>query len=104
MSSSNDTGAVERKPVRVTIFNQTYTLVTGGDPADIEELGRTVDEIMTNIAARGGNLDVSRIAVLSCLHLADELRIAQRELDSLKHRTVTKHREFQMLLEKAVDG
>lgn len=80
----------DKKTVRVTIFNQSYSLVTAGDEADVLELAHRVDELMTNIA-RGSNADASRIAVLACLHLADELRTAE-----------TKHRSLANLLEQSL--
>ena len=45
---------------------------------------------MYNIA-RGSNADASRIAVLACMHLADELRAAE-----------SKHRSLSRLLEKSL--
>lgn len=80
----------EKKTVRVTIFNNSYSLVTTGEEADVEELAHRVDELMNNIA-RGSNADASRIAVLACMHLADELRTAE-----------SKHRSLSRLLEKSL--
>ncbi len=80
----------EKKTVRVTIFNSSYSLVTTGTEAAIKELARRVDELMYNIA-RGSNADASRIAVLACMHLADELRAAE-----------SKHRSLSRLLEKSL--
>ena len=74
----------EKKTVRVTIFNQSYSLVTTGKESDVEDLAHRVDELMSNIA-RGTNTDASRIAVLACMHLADELRSAES-----KHRTLSR--------------
>lgn len=88
---ANET-ASERKTVKVTIFNQSYSLVTSGSEADVEDLAHRVDELMNNIA-RGTNADASRIAVLACLHLADELRTAD-----------TTHRKLSRLLEESLDA
>jgi cell division protein ZapA len=74
----------EKKTVKVTIFNHSYSLVTTGKEADVENLAHRVDELMNNIA-RGSNADASRIAVLACMHLADELRTAES-----KHRTLSR--------------
>ena len=74
----------EKKTVKVTIFNHSYSLVTTGKEADVEDLAHRVDELMNNIA-RGSNADSSRIAVLACMHLADELRAAES-----KHRTLSR--------------
>jgi cell division protein ZapA len=97
-----DSGA-ERKTVRVTIFNQTYTLAATDEPGELEMLGQTVDELMTSIAQRAGNMDSQRIAVLACLHLADRLRTLESELSSLKERVDVKTRHLSLLLDQAID-
>lgn len=91
----------DKKPVRVSIYNQTYTILTSGDPAEVEALAHSVDELMHTYARAGG--DTARTAVLACLHLADQLRSVQNELEELKSRVDTKSREFALLLEKIVD-
>lgn len=80
----------EKKTVRVSIFNQSYSLVTTGAEADVEELAHRVDELMHQIA-RGTSTDASRIAVLACMHLADELRTAE-----------SRHRSLSRLLEESL--
>jgi cell division protein ZapA len=90
-----------KQTVRIAIFNQTYTVSTSGDPHDTEELAQQVDELMSSIARRAGNLDATRTAVLACLHLADRLRRAERELDALKENISHKTRDFAMLLDRA---
>jgi cell division protein ZapA len=87
--------------VRVTIFNQVYTLSTSGDPRDTEELAEQIDELMSSIARRAGNLDSTRTAVLACLHLADRLRRAERDLGVLKETITHKTRDFATLLDQA---
>jgi cell division protein ZapA len=91
----------ERKTVRVTIFNQTYTLAATDNAEEIEALAHTVDELMTSIAPRAGNMDANRIAVLACLHLADRLQSTERELNDLKGRVDEKSRHFALLLDEA---
>ncbi len=93
----------ERKTVRVTIFNQTYTLAAAWDAGEIESLAQEVDELMTSIAQRAGNMDAQKISVLACLHLADRLRTIERELASLKERVDRKTRQLSILLEQAID-
>ena len=73
-----------KQTVRLTIFNQTYSVSTAGDPRDTEALALEIDELMSAIARRAGNLDSTRTAVLACLHLADRLRVAERELDRVE--------------------
>lgn len=80
----------DKKTVRVSIFNQSYSLVTTGPPAEVEELAHRVDDLMLSIA-RNTNADASRIAVLACMHLADELRSAEKA-----------HRRLSRLLEESL--
>ena len=90
------------EPVRVTIFNQSYSLVSTGEPGEIEELSQMVDDLMTSISTRAGNLDGTRTAVLACLHLADQLRALQRDLEELRSKVDSKAKEFTMLLDDAI--
>jgi cell division protein ZapA len=90
-----------KQTVRVTIFNQTYSVSTSGDPRETEELAEEIDELMSSIARRAGNLDTTRAAVLACLHMADRLRTAQRELDELKESITHKSRDFATRLDQA---
>ncbi len=89
-----EAGAPEKKPVKVVILNNTYTLLTSGDPAETEALAAEVDDLMTKIAARG-NMDATRAAVLTALHLADQLR-------SLERRVGQRSRELSVLLDQTV--
>jgi cell division protein ZapA len=95
--------AAERKTVRVTIFNQTYSLAATGDAQEVQALAHSVDELMTGIAQRAGNMDANRIAVLACLHMADQLRSVERELAEHKQRVDQKTRHFSLLLDQAIE-
>ena len=88
----------------MTILSQSYTLLTAGDPREVEELARYLDELMLSIAAKSPNADSTRIAVLACLHLADRLRNLEQELNQLKARVDRKSGEFAELLEQALQG
>ena len=94
----------EKRPVRVTILSQSYTVLTAGDPREVEELARSLDELMLSIAARSPNADSTRIAVLACMHLADKLHSLERDLNQLKERVGRKTVEFAELLEQALEG
>lgn len=96
-----DSADTSKQVVRVTIFNQVYTVSTSGDPRDTEALAEEIDELMSSIARRAGNLDSTRTAVLACMHLADRLRVAERELTKLKETISHKTRDFVMLLDEA---
>ena len=94
----------EKRPVRVTILSQSYTLLTAGDPREVEELARHLDELMLSIAAKSPNADSTRIAVLASLHLADKLHTLEQELSRLKERVDRKSEEFAGLLEQVLEG
>jgi cell division protein ZapA len=86
----------DKREVRVTILNQSFTLLTAGDPGEVVDLAQQVDDLMHGIAGRSPNLDSTRVAVLACLHLAEQLHTREADVDS-------KLREFSGLLEKALD-
>jgi|SRR5579862_2471455 len=88
--------------VRVNIFNQSYSLLASEDPRRIQELAQRIDDLMHSIAAKGGNIDAARIAVLACLHLADQLQNVEEELTRLRDNVNSKAREFSLLLDGAI--
>ena len=92
-----------RKTVRVTIYNQPYTLAATQEEGEVEQLAHTVDELMTSVAQKAGNVDSQRVAVLACLHMADRMRSMERELSGLKQRVDSKTREFTLLLDRAIE-
>jgi len=71
---------MSRQPVRVQIFNQSYSLLVDGDPGEVQEIANQVDELVASIASRTTSSDSTRVAVLACLHLADKLRAAEKQL------------------------
>jgi len=96
-------GAPEKQPVRVTILSRPYTLLATGDPREVEEVAASVNELMLSIAARAPNADSTRIAVMACLHLADKLRVLERDLNQLKERVDRKSVEFAGMLEQVLE-
>jgi len=92
----------EKKPVRVTIYGQPYTLRVAEDAREVEELAREVDRLMETIAGKTGQGDATRVAVLACLHLADRLRLLERDLAALKQRVGQKSEQFSLLLDQAL--
>jgi cell division protein ZapA len=59
---------------------------------------------MLSIAAKAPNADSTRIAVLACLHLADQLRHVQQEVEDLRQRkdTGAGAGEYAAMLEKLI--
>jgi cell division protein ZapA len=73
-----------RQPIRVHIFNQSYTLLADSDPREVQQIAQEVDDLMASIADRTASSDSTRVAVLACLHLADKLRAAEKQLQSFE--------------------
>jgi len=90
----------EKKAVRVTILSRPYVLRTADDPREVESLAASVNDLMLSIASRAPNADSTHIAVLACLHLADNLRVLDRELSGLKERVHRKSGEFAAMLDQ----
>lgn len=97
-----DGGAIVKKPVRVTIFNESYSLLASEEPGDVEEIAGTVDRLMHSISERAGLADPARVAVLACMHLADRLRTIEREQEKLRERMDEKAKRFSLLLDEAI--
>jgi cell division protein ZapA len=94
----------EKKSVRVTIYNQPYTLGVSGEPGEVEDLAHSVDALMTSIAQRAGNVDGMKVAVLACLQLADQARGMERDLNDLKARVDSTARACSGLLDDALES
>ena len=76
-----------KQSVRVQIFNQSYSLLVDGDPREVEEIAQQVDELVATIAGHNASADSTRIAVLACMHLADKLRAAEKQLQQVQDRS-----------------
>lgn len=61
------------EPVRVNIFDQFYSLRSPKGVAHIMQIAQVVDERMRQISAHTTTFELSRIAVLAALNIADEL-------------------------------
>jgi cell division protein ZapA len=75
-----------KQPVRVHIFNQSYT-VLADDAAEVQEIAHRIDEMMVSIAGQMASGDSTRVAVLACLHMADRLREAERKLQKFEKKS-----------------
>ena len=91
---------MSKHPVRVHIFNQSYSLLADGDPGEVEAVAHEIDELMVNIANRAGTGDSTRVAVLACLHLADKLRSTEAQLHHLEDKSA----RIAGILEQALDN
>ena len=98
-----DAATTEKKLVRVTIFQQPYTLRSSGAAGETEALAEAVDQLMNQIASRGAGSEPTRVAVLACLHLADRLRHLERELDAQQTRLANLDEKLEALLDQAAE-
>ena len=89
-----------KPPVRVTILNQQYSLRAQGDPREVIEVAQSVDELLHSIASRAPSSDSTRIAVLGCLHLADQLRTLEHDLAALRSSVNRKSEKLAELLQE----
>jgi cell division protein ZapA len=70
--------------VRVEIYNQTYNIRSNdGDTEYIQQLASFVDARMREIASGSLTVDSLKVAILTALHIADELHKLRRERDTL---------------------
>jgi cell division protein ZapA (FtsZ GTPase activity inhibitor) len=60
--------------IEVIIFNQTYRLRSKTDKEHVEQIARLVDERMRQISSQLTTHDISKIAVLAALNIADEMQ------------------------------
>jgi cell division protein ZapA (FtsZ GTPase activity inhibitor) len=81
-----DTQGTEKRVVRVTIFQQPYSLRASGDPAETEAIAHGVDDLMNQIADHSASSDPARVAVLAALHLADKVRALEARSQALEDR------------------
>lgn len=98
-----DPAAPDKRPVRVTILNQSYTLLATGDPREVERLAQRVDDLLYSLTEKLPNADTTRVAVLACLHLADRLQELEKDMNRLKERVERKSEEFAGLLAQVID-
>ncbi|MEJ7608662.1 MAG: cell division protein ZapA, partial [Bryobacteraceae bacterium] len=94
--------AGEKKSVRLSIYNQSFTLLVSGDPSEMEAAAHEVDALMNTIA-RSGNMDATRVATLACLHLQDQLRGLEAELDGLRSSVESRTRNLSILLDEVIE-
>ncbi|MDZ4797578.1 MAG: cell division protein ZapA [Bryobacteraceae bacterium] len=88
----------EKQPVRLNIFNQSFTLRVPGDPDEILRAANEVDELMSTIA-KSGNMDSFRIAILACLHLQDRVHVLEGELRELRSAVNSRTSQLAQLLD-----
>ena len=94
----------EKRPVRVTILSQSYTVLTAGDPREVEELARSLDELMLSIAAQFSERGFHAHRGIGFDASGGPAAHSGRDLNQLKERVDRKSEEFAGLLEQAIEG
>jgi cell division protein ZapA (FtsZ GTPase activity inhibitor) len=94
----------EKRVVRVTIFQQPYSLRATGDPAETEAIAHGVDALMNQIADRSSSSDPARVAVLAALHLADKVRALEARAEALEERLGEFRKRLQESVRRAADA
>lgn len=88
------------RDVRVTIYDQEYTMRGDLDPEYIRKLGEYVDAKMRSIAARTQVVDSLRVAVLAALNLADEVHQLRARQESQVREVEQRVGDFSLQLDE----
>ena len=88
--------------VRVSIFDTVYHLKSDADRAYLEEVARYVDRKMHSIADRTQTVDSLRVAVLTALHIADELFLLRQEQERLQKSIQARSQKCAALMDEAL--
>ena len=71
----------DRGITTVSIFGKDYPIASDQNPEYVQRLAEFVDRKMNEIANGGDSLTSSRVAVLACLNIADDLMRTKNEKD-----------------------
>lgn len=74
----------EIKKINVKIDGRNFTIVGAGSQEYIEGIASYVDKIIKEVASKNDRLSQIMTATLAALHIADELRQNEKELNELK--------------------
>jgi cell division protein ZapA (FtsZ GTPase activity inhibitor) len=94
-------GTADKKPVKITVLGQSFTVLAPGNPDETLQLAGEIDDIMTKIAARAGHGDAMRSAILTCMYLADRVHTLERELEDIRRRIDEKARRIAEIIDGA---
>jgi len=71
--SDKETHNSTSESIRVSIFDQTYSLRSQSGGEHVAHIAQVVDERMRQISSHATTFELSRIAVLAALNIADEM-------------------------------
>lgn len=90
-----------RNSVTVTIHGTEYRVSADADPAYIEEVAAYVDATMAAIRERLPFSSSTRLAILTALHIADQMMRERSQRESVLSRVEEKAETLRILLESA---
>lgn len=74
-----------KNSVTVEIFGQAYPMLGKAAPGYMRQVAGHVDSRMRQVAEKNERLDMTRIAVLSAVNIADEYLRLKQEYDEILH-------------------
>jgi cell division protein ZapA len=86
--------------IRVTIYDQEYSMRGQLDPEYIRMLARFVDDKMRAVAARAHTVDSLRTAILAALNIADEYHQLLSKYDTATQEVDQKVDECHQVLDR----
>lgn len=81
--------------IKLSIFGETYTLVSDECDEHLVQAARLVDSLMRDFSSRAQGIDGKKLALLVALNLATELRKAEGNL--------AESRECNLMLARRID-
>ncbi|RAL26795.1 cell division protein ZapA [Thermoflavimicrobium daqui] len=76
---------MNKNKLNVEIYGQQYQIVGKASPSYMRQVAGHVDEKMREIANVNPRLDMTRLAVLSAVNIADEYLRLKQEYDEILH-------------------
>ena len=98
--SSMETTTTSAPTIRVEIYNQTYNIRSDGDSEYLMQLADFVDGRMREISSGTFTVDSLKVAILTALHIADELHRIKQTYEQADSQLATRSAECAEMLDK----
>lgn len=98
-----ETDVPNKTLVRLSILSHSFSLKIAGDPQEYQAAADAVESLLTGIA-KSGNVDTTRAALLTSLHLALRVRVLEREMEQLRQQVDERTRRMAARLSEVVPG
>ena len=92
------------RPIDVEIYDQKYSIVLQSplDEAEVRSLPDEVDERMREISRVASTADSLKVAILTALHLAHDLRTVKKDCEQTESHIRSKSVELSRALEQVL--